>query len=262
MGSDILLEERDGIATVTLNRPEQRNAISYDMWLELERIAADLEASSQARVVVFRGSGEEAFSAGADIKEFESHRNDSTKARGYASAVEGALDAVEGLSKPTICVIKGYCVGGGFELSNACDLRIAAENARMGITAARLGITIGYREMRRLVQLAGRGAALYILLTGRLLDAHEALSMGLVHQVAPMDKLQEQTHGLVEQVSQLAPLSHKGHKEILRTVLEQPDLTGLTAEEEALPLLHFDSQDYQEGQRAFLEKRRPEFVGR
>jgi len=262
MGDDILLEERDGIATVTLNRPEQRNAISYDMWQELERIATDLEASTQARVVVFRGSGEEAFSSGADIKEFESHRNDTAKARIYASAVEGALDAVEGLSKPTICVIKGYCVGCGFELSHACDLRIAAENARMGITAARLGIAIGYREMRRLVQLAGRGGALYILLTGLLLDAHEALSMGLVHQVVPVSKLEEHTQGLVEQVSRLAPLSHKAHKEILRTVLEQPDLRGLSAEKEALPLLHFDTQDYREGQRAFLEKRRPEFVGR
>ena len=261
MDGDILLEERDGIATVTLNRPEQRNAISYDMWQALERIATDLQASSQTRVVVFRGSGEEAFSAGADIKDFESHRNDSAKARVYASGVDGALDAVEGLSKPTICIIKGYCVGGGFELSHACDLRISAENARMGITAARLGIAIGYREMGRLVQLAGRGGALYILLTGLLLDAHEALSMGLVHQVVPDSKLEEHAQGLVERVSRLAPLSHKAHKEILRTVLEQPDLRGFSAEKEALPLLLFDTQDYREGHRAFLEKRRPEFVG-
>ena len=261
MGDEILVEEQDGVATVTLNRPGQLNAINYDMWVGLERIARDLDASSKIRVVVFRGSGDEAFSAGADIKEFESHRSDSVKARVYASAVEGALDSIEGLSKPTICVIKGYCVGGGFEFTNACDLRIADEDARLGITAARLGIAIGYGEMRRLAQLAGPAGALYILLTGRLLDAQEALRMGLVHQVAPVAELEEQASRLIDQVSRLAPLSHKAHKEVLRRVLLDPALTGLSAEEEALPLLHFDSQDFQEGQRAFLEKRRPEFKG-
>ncbi len=261
MGDEILVEERDGVATVTLNRPGQRNAINYEMWVGLERIARDLDASSKIRVVVFRGSGDEAFSAGADIKEFESHRSDSVKARVYASAVEGALDTIEGLSKPTVCVIKGYCVGGGFELTNACDLRIAAEDARMGITAARLGIAIGYGEMRRLSQLAGPAGALYILLTGRLLEAQEALRMGLVHQVVPVAELEEQASRLIDQVSRLAPLSHKAHKEVLHRVLLDPALTGLSAEEEAIPLLHFDSQDFREGQRAFLEKRRPEFKG-
>ena len=262
MDGEILLEERDGIATVTLNRPEQRNAINYDMWLELQRIAADLEASSWVRVVVFRGAGDEAFSTGADIKDFELHRNNSTKALVYASAVEGAMDAVEAISKPTICLMKGYCVGGGFELTHACDLRIASDNARMGITAARLGIAIGYGEMRRLVQLAGRGGALYILLTGLLMDAHEALRLGLVHQVVPVTQVEEYTYNLAEQVSRLAPLSHKAHKEILRTVLEQPDLGTISPEKEALPFVHFDTQDFHEGRRAFLEKRRPEFEGR
>ena len=139
-------KSEDGIATVTINRPEQRNAISYPMWMEFQRIAGELEASRSVRVVVFRGAGDKAFSTGADIKGFGEHRRDSAKAREYAAAVEGAMDAVEGISKPTICLIKGYCVGGGFELTHACDLRIAADDARMGITAARLGICIGYRE--------------------------------------------------------------------------------------------------------------------
>ena len=183
MSNDILVDQRDGIATVTFNRPDQRNAISYAMWLDLQRIAVDLETSPGTRVVVFRGQGEEAFSAGADIKDFEMYRNNSAKARVYASAVEGAMDALEGLTKPTLCLMKGYCVGGGFELTHACDLRIASDTAKVGITAARLGICIGYREMRRLVQLAGRSVAMDILLTGRLVDAAEALQLGLVSQV-------------------------------------------------------------------------------
>ena len=261
MDQDILVEERDGIATVTINRPEQRNAISYPMWMEFQRIAGELEASRSVRVVVFRGAGDKAFSTGADIKGFGEHRRDSAKAREYAAAVEGAMDAVEGISKPTICLIKGYCVGGGFELTHACDLRIAADDARMGITAARLGICIGYREMRRVAQLAGRGGALYILLTAGLIDAQEALRLGLVHQVVPVAELEEHTYTLARQVASLAPLSHKAHKEVLKTVLESPSLRDLSPEQEALPFLHFDSEDYHEGRRAFEEKRRPEFRG-
>jgi len=261
-GRDILVEQRDGIATVTFNRPDQRNAISYDMWLELQKLAEDLDTSPSVRLVVFRGSGDEAFSAGADIKDFEIHRSDSAKAHVYDSAVEGGMDAVEALSRPTICLIKGYCVGGGFELTHACDLRIAADNARMGIPAARLGISIGYQEMRRLVQLAGRGGALDILLTGRLMDAHEALRLGLVHRVVPLAQVEEYTYDLAQQVARLAPLSHRAHKKIIRTVLDDPALSSLSPEKEALPFMHFDTQDFQEGRRAFLEKRRPEFKGR
>ena len=262
MSEEILLEERDGIATVTFNRPGQHNAISYAMWLRLKELALDLESSPSVRVVVFRGAGDQAFSTGADIKDFEAHRSDGARARVYAAAVDGALDAIEALSRPTICLIKGYCVGGGCELTHACDLRIAADNSRFGITAARLGISVGYGEMRRLAHLAGRGGALYILLTAGIMDAQAALHTGLVHEVVPLDQVDEQTYGLAEKVAELAPLSHKAHKEVLRTVLDRPDLSGLTPEENDLPFLHFDTEDFQEGRRAFLEKRRPEFKGR
>ena len=261
MFEDILVEQRDGTATVIFNRPEQRNDINYFMWLDLQRIAADLETSPDVQVVVFKGAGGEAFSAGADIKDFDLYRNNSAKARVYASAVDGALDALERLSKPTLCLMKGYCVGGGFELTNACNLRIASETAKVGITAARLGIAIGYREMRRLVQLAGHSVALDLLLTGRLVDAREALHLGLVSQVIEATQVEEHTYDLAARIAGLAPLSHKAHKEIVRKVMERPDLTDLTAEEEALPFRHFDSQDFIEGRQAFLEKRRAEFRG-
>ena len=262
MSDDILVEHQDGIASVTFNRPEKRNAISYEMWLEVKSIAEDLDASSDTRAVVFRGAGDEAFSAGADIKDFELHRSDIEKARVYNAAVDEALDAVEALSKPTICLIKGYCVGGGFEFIHTCDLRIAADNARMGIPAARLGISTGFRETRRLVQLAGRGGALQILLTTSLFDAQETLRMGLVHQVVPLDQIEEVVQGLALNITRLAPLSHKAHKEIIRTVLEDPGLERLTERQETLALSHFDTEDFHEGRKAFLGKRTPVFKGR
>ena len=180
MTDDILISTQDGIATVTFNRPRQRNAISYHGWLELRRIAMDLDRAPGVRVVVFTGAGDAAFSAGADIKDFESYRDNSEKAVVYAEAFDGAMDAIESMSKPTICLIKGFCVGGGCELSMATDIRIAADNSRFGIPVARLSILVGYKEMRRLAQLVGPGNAAYILLSARLLDSQEAHRIGLV----------------------------------------------------------------------------------
>ena len=261
MGNEIIVGQKDGIATVTFNRPEQRNAIDYHGWLELKRAAEELELDGGVRLVVFTGTGDDAFSAGADIKDFDRYRADSAKAKKYAAAFDGALDAIEGLSKPTICLIKGFCVGGGCELAMATDIRIAADNSRFGIPVARLGILVGYQEMRRLVNLVGPGNASYILLSGRLIDAQEALRIGLVNRVLPIAEIQANVHDLAREMASLAPLSHRRNKQVLRTVLYNPSLTGLTPEEEDLPFANFDSEDYQEGRRAFLEKRMPLFKG-
>ena len=262
MGDEIVLERSGGIATVTLNRPAQRNAIDYHGWLELKRIAADLENDSGVKVVVFTGAGDEAFSAGADIKDFELYRSDSDQAKVYAAAFDGAMDAIEALSKPTICLIKGFCVGGGCELSTAADIRIAADNGRFGIPVARLGILAGYREMRRLVNLVGTGNAAYILLSARLIDAQEAHRMGLVNFVVPLHEVHDYTYQLAEEMAPLAPLSQSRNKKILQVVLRNPSLAGLTSEEKHLPFANFDSEDFQEGRRAFLERRPPKFKGR
>ena len=262
MAEDILLEERDGIATITFNRPDQRNAISYQMWLDLQRLLVDLEGSDRVRAVVFTGAGSEAFSAGADIKDFDLYRDSAAKARVYAAASEGAMDMAETLSKPTIALIKGYCMGGACELTTALDLRIAADNARLGIPAARLGITIGYKEMRRLVEVVGPATAKYMLLTARQLKAEEALRLGLVHAVLPLSEIEEFTYTLAKEVAALGPMAHRLNTRVLRKVMEDPFLRSLTPEEEALPFQVFDSEDYREGRRAFLEKRRPSFRGR
>ena len=257
----ILLDCQLPIATVTINRPDQRNAISFSMWHELADLMHRLDADPKVRAVVITGAGGEAFSAGADIQDFDEHRSGSKNGRGYNDAVNGLLKALSEMSTPTISMIQGFAAGGGCEMAVATDLRVAAEGSRMGIPVAQLGITIGHREMRGLVNLVGKGNALYILLSGRLLDAQESLRIGLVNQVVPREELHAYTYELAGEVAALAPLSHAVNKLTLQQVQDKPSLDDLTAEEADLPLTQFDTKDYQEGYRAFLEKRRPNFIG-
>ena len=262
MTDDILLSVQDGVATVTFNRPDQRNAVDYAGWKWLRRAAQGLERDAAVKVVVFAGAGDAAFSAGADIKDFDTHRSSSAKAKVYAEAFDGALDAIEALSKPTISLVRGFCVGGGCELSMATDVRIASEDSRFGVPVAKLSVLVGYKEMRRLVQLVGPGNASYLLLSARLIDAREAHRIGLVTQVAPPEEVAEAAYGLAREMADLAPLSHERHKRIMRTVLRDPDLAHLTEEERHLPFANFDSEDFREGQSAFIQRRKPRFEGR
>ena len=256
----ILLRNESHVATVTINRPAQRNAISFAMWTELTALLRRLDADREVRCVVLTGAGGAAFSAGADISDFEEYRSDSVKGRVYNQAVDGLLETVAEIGTPVISMIRGFAAGGGCELAVATDLRIAAEGSRLGIPVARLGITIGHREMYGLVNLVGKGNALYILLSGRLLDADEALRIGLINQVVPDEKLEDVTYKLASDIAALAPLSHAVNKKTMNQVLAKPSL-DLTPEEADLPLTQFDTRDYHEGFRAFLEKRRPEFIG-
>ena len=256
----ILLRREPPVATVTINRPAQRNAISFTMWGQLTELMNDLDNDRDIRCVVIAGAGDEAFSAGADISDFEAHRSDSQRGRIYNRAVDGLLEKVAEMGTPVISMIDGFAAGGGCELAVATDLRIASEHSRLGIPVARLGITIGHREMYGLVNLVGKGNALYILLSGRLLDAAESLRIGLVNQVAPAEQLEAVTYKLAADIASLAPLSHAVNKQTLNQVLAKPSL-DLTPEEADLPLTQFDTRDYQEGYRAFLQKRRPTFIG-
>ena len=262
MTTDILFEHRDGVATVTFNRPDRRNAITYDGWKQLRRIAEEITADDGVRVVVLTGAGELAFSAGADIADFDRYRHDAESAKVYAEAFDGALDAVESIPKPTISLIRGYCIGGGCELSMATDIRIAGTGSRFAIPVAKLNILIGYKEMRRLVRLVGPGRANYILMSGRQVDAQEALRFGLVDHVLPDDEITEYVYGLAQEMVPLAPLSQRRHKEIMQIALDNPGLIDLTPEQRDLPFANFDSADFIEGRRAFLERRPPRFQGR
>ena len=262
MTDPILLAYDGPIATVTLNRPGQRNAINLAMWARLTEIALTLDADPQVRVIVLRGAGDNAFSAGADISEFETQRSNPTQAAAYARVFDGALDAVAAIGKPTLSLIRGFCVGGGLELASATDLRLAAADSRFGVPIAQLGLLVGYKEMRRLVALVGPGAAMNLLLTARLIDSAEALRLGLVTEVISPAEVERATYDLARRLCGLAPLAARWHKQILQTVLTNPSLSGLSPEAEALPYVCFGTADFAEGRRAFLEKRPPQFEGR
>lgn len=262
MSQELLREVKGGIAAITINRPDQRNAFTYEMWKRLATMIGELKDDPEARVVILRGAGTQAFSAGANIAEFEETRRNSALAIKYHAAVEEAFRAVADLPKPTIAMVAGFCVGGGLELAISTDLRIAADNSRFGMPTAKLGIVMPYWEMSRLVRLVGAGRAMDMVLTARLVEAEEALRIGLISRLVPLAEIEQVTNQVAAEIAAYAPLSHRWHKEILETILRTSDLDGLTAEEVKLPFACFDTEDFQEGRRAFLEKRKPEFRGR
>ena len=175
MTDTIISEIENKVVTVTFNRPDQHNAIDYDGWIELTRVVKEISQNDNIRVAIFKGAGSKSFSAGADIKDFEVHRFDSASSKIYSDAFDGALDAIEALPIPTVSMIRGICVGGGCELSMATDIRIASEESKFGIPVAKLGILVGYREMKRLINLVGVGNASYILLSGKIIDSKDCL---------------------------------------------------------------------------------------
>jgi len=251
--------ERDGaVATLWLNRPERRNAFDLAMWGRLGDLAEELAGDQDLRCLVLRGRGG-AFAAGADISEFPEKRFSAAQAADYAEVMDRATEAVADFPAPTLAVIEGPCVGGGLELAVQCDLRIAAQNARLGIPINRIGHCLPYPAMIALVELAGRAAALEILLEGRILDAGEALAKGLLTRVVTDDALEAEAAATVKRIASGAPLAARWHKKMAKQAL-RPE--ALSDEDWREPLLSCDTADYREGIRAFLAKERPVFTGK
>jgi len=252
----IRLESRDGIAVVTLHRPEARNAINLEVVNEL-RAAFDLAARDSAtRALILTGAGTAAFASGADIRELLGRR--------AADALRGINSSlfleIERFPLPTIAAVNGYALGGGCELALACDLRIASESARFGQPEVGLGIIPAAGATYRLPRLVGAGRAQELILTGRIIDAEEALRIGLVNRVVPGDRLLEEARATAALIARKGPLAVRAAKLALQAALYGPD-AGHAAERLAQAIL-FESADKREGMAAFLRGRRPRFKGR
>lgn len=248
-----------GIARVVIDQPARLNAISQAMWDRLGAIFAELDRDDGLRCVLLTGRGERAFSVGADITEFEAIRSTVEKAKAYAKRTHAALSALRALRHPVVAAIEGLCVGGGLELACNADLRICGQSARFGIPIKRLGLVVAYGELAPLVQLVGKAHALRILLEGDLVGAEEALRIGLVNRVVGDGAVMEEALATARRIAEGAPLVARWHKKFVNRLM---DPRPLTPEEEEESYLCFGTEDFREGTRAFLEKRKPVFLGR
>jgi enoyl-CoA hydratase len=257
--ADFLVMKTGKIAKVIVNRQERRNAFKRSMWTDLLHIFERLAEDPEIRVILITGAGEESFAAGADISEMKD-RSSSVSPGDMPNPVAEATRAIQDIEKIVIAMINGYAIGGGCEIATACDLRVASEKASIGITAARIGICISLENIKRLMDLVGASRAKDILFTGRLLPAREALSIGLVDYVVPHADLEAFTMDLATRISSNAPLSVLGAKKSIHMLSRNRNLDEVEDEFHIARKCYL-SNDFQEGVRAFLEKRKPDFRG-
>jgi enoyl-CoA hydratase/carnithine racemase len=257
----ILQSVTDGVGIITFNNPEKRNAMSLEMWEGFGNALVELRDNPDVRVVIMVGGGDKAFVSGADISQFEKTRHNAEASEEYArrSAAQRALLA--DYPKPTIACIRGFCLGGGMQVAMLADIRIASNNSQFGIPAAKLGIAYGYDGLRNLVSLVGPSWARLIMYTGMRIDSAEGLRIGLVDRVIPDADLWNATMEIATTISGNAPLAIKAAKITIAQVLKDPDQRDMDAIKE-IGTACMDSEDFREGRRAFMEKRKPKFSGR
>jgi enoyl-CoA hydratase/carnithine racemase len=261
MNPRIDVARTDDIATVSLDNRDKLNALTVSMWKELAQALSALSADDSLRCVVVRGSGREAFAAGADIAEFARVRNTVEQAKKYhREYVFGALRAVSECRHPTVAMIQGPCVGGGLEIACQCDLRISGRSGRFGVPINRLGFSIAWDELTSLLPLAGKAVVLEILLEGRILDAEEAYAKGLLTRVVADDRLEEEAYATARRIAAGAPLVARWHKQYVRRLM--PPVAPLSESEIEENFAYLKTEDYRIGHRAFLDKAKPKFVGR
>jgi len=259
MYNQIQLDREGRIARVTINRPDKLNALNRETLRELDRAFAEVAADDAIGGAILTGAGDRAFVAGADIAELT--EMDPVAAREHALEGQALFTSIEELGKPVIAAINGYALGGGCELAMACTLRVASEKARFGQPEVGLGVIPGFGGTQRLGRLVGRGRALELLLTGEMIDAPEALRIGLVNRVVPPDSVMDEARGLLEKILAQAPLAVRYAMEAAHHGLEMPLEEGLFLEANLFGVT-FGTEDMKEGTGAFLEKRKPEFKGK
>jgi enoyl-CoA hydratase/carnithine racemase len=249
------------ILHIRFNNPAKHNALSVDMWEAVPKLLGLAERDDNIRVVVFSGEGGKSFVSGADISQFEDMRAQKEAVKKYELIAEQALEGIYEFSKPTIACIAGYCVGGGVNVAISCDLRVASTDSTFFVPATRLGLGYRVSAMRNLTNLVGPGYAKDIFFTGRKLDSDEALRIGLVNRIAPRDGLDALLKEYTEAISTGAPLTIKAGKRIIREVLRRDRDIDMDLCKQLITDC-FESDDYAEGRRAFMEKRKPAFKGK
>jgi enoyl-CoA hydratase/carnithine racemase len=260
--SDKILSKKNGaVGSLIFNNPEKRNAVSPEMSLAAAQVLEDFAADSAIRVIVLSGAGDKAFVSGADISKFEAGRATPEQREKWNKASAQFRDLLRNIGKPTIAMIRGYCVGGGLGIALNCDLRICADDAQFGIPAAKLGIGYAAEAVGRLVNLVGPSAAKDILYTGRRMQAPEALRLGIVNYVVAPGELEEFVRNYANTMAGNAPLSLIAAKRVVDELMKDPEERDNALCERVVADC-FGSKDYIEGRRAFMEKRKPAFTGK
>ncbi len=259
--SKMLASVEEGIGWITFNNPARRNAISLEMWEGLGTILESFQHDTNVRVVIMKGAGDKAFVSGADISEFDSKRGNAEQKKHYGEISANANRWLGKLDKPLIAMIQGFCIGGGLATALSADVRIATEDSTFGIPAAKLGLGYDYGGLKVLCDLVGPSRAKDIMFSARFLDAAEALRIGLVNFVVTRDELEQKAKDYAALIAGNAPLTVRAAKAAVNEAMKDADRRDLTHVNEMVNTC-FDSEDYKEGRRAFMEKRKPQFQGR
>lgn len=259
---DNMIAEKDGvIGWMIYNHPERLNAVTQDMWIASGKILDDFEKDDDIRVVVLKGAGDRAFVSGADISKFGNNRRNAEEVEASNRLTNHARHKLANFDKPTIAMINGYCLGGGLAIALSCDLRFAAEGSTFGIPAAKLGVGYGAQGIGVLQALVGPAYTREILYTGRRFDGEEALRMGLLNRLMPREELEPYVRDYADTIGHNAPLTLKAAKLASSELLKDEEHRDLSLVQQAVDTC-FNSEDYQEGRTAFMEKRKPAFKGR
>lgn len=261
MTDNILSNIDDSIGTLTFNNPQRHNAMSLNMWRDATAVLEAFSQDPHVRVIVLTGAGSKSFVSGADISKFDSERSSTDETEAYGATVERFSQTLLRHPKPTIAMIRGFCIGGGVNIAVCCDLRFCNEHARFAVPAAKLGLGYGPLHIRRLMDLVGPQFTTEILLTARQFDGLEALRIGLVNRILSESEIEEYVRSTAEMIAANAPLTIRATKQIIRQLLADDRSRDVEACE-ALVKQCFESEDYREGRRAFMEKRKPQFTGR